>query len=919
MTELLTLMVSGGVAGAIVSLIASGIVLSYSTSGVFNFAYAAIAFSGAYLFWLLNTGLHWPTFVAAFVSVCIYSPLLGLLLDVAVLRGLSRAPEAPRIIGTVGLLIAIPAIWLFFVETILIDKFHVGLPKISGAGFTPGLGPVPKKTWVIADTAAIDSNQVIVLVAAAISAVVLWVIVRHTRLGLTMRATVDRERLASMRGVNTGRVSAIASMMSAMLAGLAGVVGAPIVGLSVDNYTVILFTAAGAVVLARFRSIPIAFAAGILIGILQNMVAAYGDIGFLEDIAGIRSAVPALVLLIGLLVMRPTKTRSAGAVIDDAHAGSDGHDDLPLWRRRLPWCVMGAGLFIYTTFIADAYWKGIMAQAFAMGLIFLSITIITGLGGIISLAQGTFVTAAGLIAAFLVSHGVPVYLAMLLGVLFAVVLGAVVALPSVNLDGLSLTLATLALAFLGSQLLFQIPALRNDGSGYFVGRPHIGPLDLDDPRTLALTFLVVLGIGLWLVNNLRSSPWGRSMLAVRASSAAARSVGVHPTRTKLLIFATCAGFAGVGGLMLAITRQRVVPDAYPAAQSMVWVATAVLFGVRRPSGAVLAGLAAAVSDPLFHKFTDSPYLSLVFFGLGAIGLASHPEGAVEQVSGQLRGLRMKRANRRTIPVEAEVTTRDPVTSVEALVDGAATLEVRGMRAGYGEAEVLHGIDLALAPATITVLLGANGAGKSTLAQTLAGLLPFNEGTVVLDSDNVTASRPFERVRGGLCVVPESRGVFPGLTVEENLEMWLPESADRDRVYDEFHLLANRRTATAWNLSGGEQQILAMAPMLIRPPKVLIADEPTLGLAPLAVQQLMDVMQQLRDIGVSILLVEEKAVDALALADRVAILELGRIVWVGPPAELDASRMADAYFGASERDKIAVIAEPAPVLTQGLST
>jgi ABC-type branched-subunit amino acid transport system ATPase component len=148
------------------------------------------------------------------------------------------------------------------------------------------------------------------------------------------------------------------------------------------------------------------------------------------------------------------------------------------------------------------------------------------------------------------------------------------------------------------------------------------------------------------------------------------------------------------------------------------------------------------------------------------------------------------------------------------------------------------------------------------------------------------------------LAPEARGIFPGLTVRENLQMWLPTAARREEVFDRFAILGQRQGQPAGNLSGGEQQILTLAPLLVEPPDVLVADEPSLGLAPLIVEQIMSLFVELRRAGCALLLVEEKARDVLAIADTVAFLSLGRVTWVGPRAEVDEHRVAEAYLGSS---------------------
>jgi len=446
--------------------------------------------------------------------------------------------------------------------------------------------------------------------------------------------------------------------------------------------------------------------------------------------------------------------------------------------------------------------------------------------------------------------------------------------------------------------------------------PNWGPLHLGDQKELSLLYLVLLGIGCVIVRNVRLSLTGRATLTVRSSTAAAQSVGIYPARTKLYLFALCAAFAGFGGVLLALQLGSQSPDAYPATTSMIWVAVAVVFGVEQPAGAVIAGLVTAFVPAIIANYASTPYIPEILFGLGAIGLANHPEGAIAQFTGASRRRRLK-ARRRvaTLELASAISTLEDLESSVRLAEASAVsspsrglltsrgelgsgLHIAGVFAGYGEIEVIRGIDLRLDPASITVLLGANGAGKSTLCSVIAGVLSCSGGEIFLGDRVVSGLSPHHRVRLGISLVPEGRGVFPSLTVEENLEVWLPDRADRDTVFVEFPALKERRSQIGWNLSGGEQQLLSLAPMIVKPPKVLIADEPTLGLAPLAVSQVLGLFQRLRDDGVCVLLVEEKAHAVLEVADEAAIIELGQISWRGSAGELDQATLMDAYLGKS---------------------
>jgi ABC-type branched-subunit amino acid transport system ATPase component len=239
--------------------------------------------------------------------------------------------------------------------------------------------------------------------------------------------------------------------------------------------------------------------------------------------------------------------------------------------------------------------------------------------------------------------------------------------------------------------------------------------------------------------------------------------------------------------------------------------------------------------------------------------------------------------------------RSPASTFEE-VPADAALVLQDVHAGYGDVEVLRGVTLAIAPGTITALLGANGSGKSTLCRTASGLITPTAGVVRLRGEDVTGQLAPARARADVNVVPESRGIFPGLSVDENLTLRLPTADERSQAYDRFPVLGERRHLPAGSLSGGEQQMLALATLLVRPPAVVVCDEPTLGLAPLIVEQIMEIFTELRRQGVALLLVEEKSKAILGIADRVAVLQLGRLAWYGPANDVDDALLVEAYLG-----------------------
>ena len=239
---------------------------------------------------------------------------------------------------------------------------------------------------------------------------------------------------------------------------------------------------------------------------------------------------------------------------------------------------------------------------------------------------------------------------------------------------------------------------------------------------------------------------------------------------------------------------------------------------------------------------------------------------------------------------------------------SAFLEVRDLRAGYGAAEVLHGLSLAIGKGQVVTVIGPNGAGKSTLLNTLMGLMPQRAGSVLLDGTDLAGVSLEDRVLRGMALVPEKRELFSAMSVEENLELGgfcRMRRGDRnwrariDEVYDLFPRLAERRRQAAGTLSGGERQMLAVGRALMSRPELLMLDEPSLGLAPLIVREIFRIIETLRQTGVTIVLVEQNARAALAVADHGYVLEMGEVSLSGPAGELrNDARVIDTYLGAA---------------------
>jgi ABC-type branched-subunit amino acid transport system ATPase component/branched-subunit amino acid ABC-type transport system permease component len=935
MSKLLTLVLSGIVTGGLYAILSSGLVLTYQVAGVFNFAQGATAFVSALVFFELHSFANWPIVPAALVTILVFAPLLGMALDVIMLRKLARSGTTAQIVATIGLTIALPAAGLF-----IVDEFN--LKTTSLVTTPPGVGPTPPKVWHLTRLVPFNSDQLAILSAAAFTALLLWILVRKTPLGLRMRACVDRRDLAALRGVDPGRSSLVASTLSTTLAGLAGVLGAPFLSLDSPNaYTEALLVSAAAAVFARFTSIPLAFAFGLALGVAQNLIAGY--ITPHVGVTGLSSAAPYILIFIGLLLLNATRGRAARSVSDEKTRGFDV-SRLPMWRRVWPWAAVTVVLVIWIL-VTSSVWLDFTTAGLCLAPVFVSFVVVTGIGGMVSLAQATFVTAAGLSAGLLLSShhhflfggAWPFIAALIFGMVVAGVVGAVVSLPSLRLGGLPLALSTLALAYIGDVMVFQIQKLSNqEAGGWLYPRPKWFGISFDSltksgNRNFALLVLVITLLTVWLVHNLQRSPSGRAMFAVRSSPVAAEASGVNTARTKFALFTISSAMAGLGGVLYGSYKGGVTNGDHAATEGMIWLAVVVAFGVRRPGAAVIAAVVYGVAPHFFDTYiSHSTYLPIMLFGLGGIGLAKNPEGFLADTAEEFRKLGRKIAARRaarsqevapdtTAPVTAPVTVGSApslsktgdMADLADMADGGpspALLQVRGLRAGYDGIEVLHGIDFDVQAGSIVAVLGPNGAGKTTLCSVITGLVPTDSGTVILGGVELHGRSVHKRSQDGLVLAPESRGIFAGLTVEENLRLVL-DADQRAAVYERFPVLRQRRKLAAGVLSGGEQQMLTLAPLLAKPPRVLIADEPSLGLAPLVIEQVMEIIKEIAATGCAVLLVEEKLHGIAHVAERVIALDLGKVAWVRDASEVNAAALAATYLGV-DRELAAEVEEAA---------
>lgn len=614
--------VPGLVSGSIYALLAVGVVLTYQTTGVLNLAFGAQAYVSAVIYYDLRVDAGWPAIPALIVAAFVAAPILGYGMDRLVFRHMRGSPVLIRLAVSIGMLTALPAIAQILTGG---GKDRFAPPPIL-------FEPIRFYQW---GSLNIDSDQVAVVVTATVVLIVLGLFMKFSDMGLRMRAVVESSRLSELHGVGSVGVNTAAWLISSSLAGLAGVMLAPLFPtLTPINYTLLLMAALAAAVFGRLSSLPLTVLGALLTGIGQNIIIKWFSLsGALAT--GLRPSFPFIFLFALLLA---TKSLDLRTRVADPMAGVDPPPTLTggpsIRRKRSPFqlAVLGvAGLILVYVWLNNAYWSGVFAEAALMAVVFLSLMMLTGQGGFVSLCHAAFVgTGAFVTAQLALERDWPLLLAAVVGALAAGVGGLLLAIPSLRLGELSVALATFGFGILATNLVFNQTWSFGNASGLFPPRPTLGPIDFASNQSFLVLAIVVLLLMILLTRRLLAGTTGRFATAVRGSPTAAASIGINAVPLKIAIFTLSATMAGFAGGLLGSLNTVIAPSGYTVNTSLYWLVVVLVIGVYTIRGAVAAGLVIVlVPEVVSHLPDNMALLQFALFGLGVVSLARHPEGAFE--------------------------------------------------------------------------------------------------------------------------------------------------------------------------------------------------------------------------------------------------------------------------------------------------
>ncbi len=625
--------IAGLATGAIYAIAATGLVVTYTTSGVFNFAHGATGMLMAFLYWQLRVEMHWAAPAALVAVILVAAPLYGVLTERVLIRPLDPSDTNTSLVITIGLLV------------VSLGVAYTVWPVTTSRVLLPFFGP---GAFVSFFGNRIPYQELITIGLALLVAVGLRFLFFRTRVGVAMRGVVDDRPLMALNGGYPSRLNALSWAIGAGLAALAGILQSGSAGgLQVLDLTFLVVNAFAAALLGRLKSLPLTFAGALGLGLLVQYVTGYVTLsGWMSNL---KPVLPTFFLFAILLILPPVRLRAGSARVTNSLR-------VPSFRRSL---ASAGGFLLFAAaavqFMHSRVFVAQAAEGVAVGVVGLSVVLLTGYGGQVSLAQYAFMGFGAWLFGALSPGG---SILGLVGVaVVSAVLGAVVAIPTLRLRGLYLALSTLAFAELAYFLFFSQSNVMGS-TDRAVPRVHLPFVSLAGGRAELYFECVVFALFAVGVLAIRRGSMGRLLMATRDSSAACATLGANLTLIKLVLFAASSAIAGVGGALWGGVEGSVTSLNFQYELGLSLVLIVYVWGIASPAGSLLGGLSLSLAFP--QIVPHLPYrwsqLALIGTGFGAISLGRNPNGAIGRISDMWHELVLRRPGRPATPVEPGAVT-----------------------------------------------------------------------------------------------------------------------------------------------------------------------------------------------------------------------------------------------------------------------
>ena len=560
--------------------------------------------------------------------------------------------------------------------------------------------------------------------------------------------------------------------------------------------------------------------------------------------------------------------------------------------------------------VASGYWVYVVTLGLVYAVVAGSLVILTGWVGQISLAQASFMGIGAYVTVAVFHHwGLPFWIGALLGMAATIPLTFIVGFLALRLSGFHLAVATVAFALAMQRFLFQYDWLTGGSSGFSAPRPSMLGLTVRGDTSTYFFVLVVAGLLALLAANLRRSPLGRAFGAVRTSEPAARSLGIDVTKTKLVAFALSGAVAAAGGALYAGVVGRLSPVGFDVDASVLFLAIAIVGGIRYIPGALVGGLAYAFIPEVARGLGISGnWVTFILASMLLATVAVAPQGVM--------GLLPRPST--ADDVEAEGNELDP-DALDALAQrwggrvAPPTVALDGVTVRFGGLTALDDVSLAMEPGTVVGLIGPNGAGKTTCFNVLTGFVAPTSGQVLVDEHAVHREAPEHRASRGLARTFQTPLLFGSETVGGNLVVGahrrIRRRADDAEAREEAALvldalgLSGVAEHSVGNLPFGIERMVEIGRALMTRPGVLLLDEPAAGLSGVETERLGRLIAELpRRLGLTVVLIEHDVELVMAVAEHVYVLDFGELIAAGAPGQVQADPAVQrAYLGVVEED------------------
>ncbi len=885
MAALWPFIIAGVVSGSIYGMAAVGLVLSYRTSGIFNFAHGALATLAAYVFWALHIAhntLPWP--LAALIAVLVLGVAVGFGFE-RFARVLSRSSLIMQVVGTVGVLLIIEAVCTQWYG--------------SNAAYYPAFLP---ETTVTIGSVHVTVADMIIFGVSILATVLLYVLLRATRLGRSMRAVVDDPDLLAIAGTSPVRVRRAAWVIGCFFAMLSGLLLAPSVGLDATALTLLVVQAFGAAAIGRFQSLPLTWVGGVIIGVAASLATKY--LNSTSILSGVPTALPFIILFAALVFVRQRGLPEQSARLDahehraarlPARLQLPGAGAVVIFLALVPW-LFSSDLTAWMTVLTDT-------------MLFLSLGLLVRSSRQVSLCQVTFAAIGAVAFSKLTGLGIPWVPSLLLAGIIVVPIGALLAIPAVRLSGLYLALATLGFGLLVQAMFYQSSVMFGiEDLGLRMPRPTWFGLSSDKGfYFLLLAFAIATSaIVLWLIRG----RLGGLLKVLGESPVSLEAFGVNITVTRIVVFCLSAFIAAIAGALSGCALGSVTGSNFDPVTSLTLMVVVVITVGGEPWYALLAAML-VVLLPTYLPSQTATDITQGAFGLGSVlfslGIAPQLPGPLARLLDRARG-------------SAETTAAPPpsLTPPARVPVAAGTLTAEHVTVRFGGLVAVDDISVKASTGRITGVIGPNGAGKTTLFNACSGLNTPSGGEIVLDGRNLSGDRPSVRARMGIGRTFQQVQLCDSLSVRENVAIGaeaglVGASAIRHlirrpaelrdvtaRAQEALELcsispLADRRVG---DLSTGQRRLVELARCLAGAFKFLLLDEPSSGLDAAETEAFGKLLRRIvQERGLGILLIEHDLSLTMTVCDELYVLDFGRLIHEGTPESARAAEsVQSAYLG-----------------------